>query len=195
MLFNSAKFLAPYFVEENENTRSQHGGRFSRYLTGEVVADSRSLQWKGLFVRRYRFARVVNRFLVPATPEPLISCTVAGSAEFQEREVGGAWLTRQIGPGHIFVTRSKTPYEVSHTSRAGENLEVVQVHVAVDEFLSAVEALYPGKSDEVELLDFSGHDEALANLCYACAEMVSEKTPGESGRVVARDAVIRHFPR
>ena len=30
--------------------------------------------------------------------------------------MGEVWLTRQIGPGHIFVTRSKTPYEVCHTS-------------------------------------------------------------------------------
>ena len=166
---------------------------FSRYLTGDVVADSRSLQWKGLFVRRYRFERAVNRFLLPATPEPLISCTIAGSAEFQEREVGGAWLTRQIGPGYIFVTRSRTPYEVSHTSPAGENLEVIQVHVAVDQFLSAVEAVYPGKTNEVEVIDFAGYDEALANLCYACAEMVSALTPGDSGRVAALTRLFATF--
>ena len=98
---------------------------FPRYTIGEVLADSASLQWKELFVRRYRFPKVVDRFLVPATPEPLISCTIAGSAEFRERGVGEAWLTRQIGPGHIFVTRSKTPYEVCHTSLVGEELEVV----------------------------------------------------------------------
>jgi hypothetical protein len=51
-------------------------------------------------VRRYRFPNVVDRFLVPATPEPLISCSLAGSAEFREREIGEAWLKRQIGPGH-----------------------------------------------------------------------------------------------
>ena len=54
------------------------------------------------------------------------SCVIAGSATFREREVGGAWLTRTIGRGHIFVTRSRTPYEVSHTSPAEEELEIVQ---------------------------------------------------------------------
>jgi hypothetical protein len=44
----------------------------------------------GLFVRRYRFARVVDRFLVPATAEPLIACVVGGSAQFRERDVGQA---------------------------------------------------------------------------------------------------------
>src|SRR5439155_13808074 len=77
---------------------------FPRYAAGGPLADSASLQWKGLFVRRYRLPRVVDRFLVPATPEPLISCGLAGSAEFREREIGGAWLTRQIGPGHTFLS-------------------------------------------------------------------------------------------
>jgi AraC family transcriptional regulator len=93
---------------------------FPRYAAGEVLADSASLQWPGLYVRRYRFPRVVDRFLVPATPEPLISCGLAGSAEFRERKLGETWVTRQIGPGDIFVTRSKTPYEVRHSSRVGE---------------------------------------------------------------------------
>jgi AraC family transcriptional regulator len=156
---------------------------FPRYAAGEVLADSASLRWNGLFVRRYRFPRVVDRFLVPATPEPLISCSLAGSAEFREREIGGAWLTRQIGRGHIFVTRSRTPYEVCHTSAAGEQLEIVQVHIAVGEFLSALEVVYPGKNDAVEVIDFSGRDEALAHLCFACAEILSARTPGKCGRV------------
>jgi hypothetical protein len=65
---------------------------FPRYAAGEVLADSASLQWPGLYVRRYRFPRVVDRFLVPATPEPLISCGLAGSAEFRERELGETWV-------------------------------------------------------------------------------------------------------
>ncbi len=156
---------------------------FSRYAAGEVLADSASLRWKGLFVRRYRSPRVADRFLVPATPEPLVSCGVAGLAEFLERDIGGAWLTRQIGPGDIFVTRSKIPYEVRFSSRPGEELEIIQVHIAVDQFLAALEAAYPGKTDQVEVLDFFGRDEALAHLCFVCAEMLSARTPGKSKRV------------
>ena len=79
---------------------------FLRYAQGDVVADSATLQWPGLYVRRFRFPRVVDRFLVPATAEPLISCVVRGMAEFQEREIGGTWLTRRLQRGDIFVTRS-----------------------------------------------------------------------------------------
>jgi hypothetical protein len=70
---------------------------FPRYLGGEVLADSATLKWPGLFVRRYRFPRVVDGFLVPATAEPMIACIIAGSVEFQEREIGGAWLPAACG--------------------------------------------------------------------------------------------------
>ena len=156
---------------------------FPRYAAGEVLADSASLHWKGLFVRRYRSPRVADRFLVPATPEPLISCGLCGSAEFLERDIGGAWLTRQIGPGHIFVTHSRTPYEVRFSSRAGEELEIIQVHIAVDEFRAALELVYPGKVDQVEVVDFFGRDEALTHSCFVCAEMLAARTPGKSRRV------------
>ena len=75
------------FVKTPERTTAEV---FPRYLGGEVLADSATLQWPGLFVRRYRFPRVANGFLVPATAEPMVACIVAGSAEFQEREIGGA---------------------------------------------------------------------------------------------------------
>jgi len=77
-----------------------------------VLADSAALKWPGLFVRRYRYSRVVDGFLVPATAEPLIACNIAGSAEFEEREIGGPWLPRRVRRGDLFVTRSTTPYEL-----------------------------------------------------------------------------------
>jgi len=92
---------------------------FPRYSSGAVLADSASLQWPGLFVRRSRFPRAVDRFLVPATPEPLMSCVLAGSAEFQERDLGGVWVPRQVRRGDIFVTGSKTPYELRWRSPFG----------------------------------------------------------------------------
>ena len=65
----------------------------------------------------------------------------------------------------------------------GQQLEIIQIHIAVDQFLAALEMAYPGKSDQVEVIDFSGRDEALAHLCFACAEMLSARTPGKCGRV------------
>ena len=171
-----------YVVSTPERTTA---AEFPRYSNGEVLADSASLRWAGLFVRRSRFPGFVDRFLVPATPEPLISCVLAGSAEFREGDVGQAWVRRKLRRGDIFVTRSKTPYELDWKSPVGDELDFIIVHLAVDQFLAALEAVYPGKADEVEVIDFFGRDEALAHLCFACAEMPSTRVPGKSERVTA----------
>ena len=157
---------------------------FPRYLRGEILADSESLGWLGLYVRRWRFSRVVDRLLVPATAEPHISCNIAGSAEFLERDPGGNWVTRQIRRGDSFVTRSRTPYEVSFRSPPGEALESISMHVAVEPFRTALEAVYPGGTDQVEVIDFFGRDAALNHMCATCAELLDARVRGNS-KVIA----------
>jgi hypothetical protein len=94
-------------------------------------------------------------------------------------------VRRQLRRGDIFVTRSKTPYELDWKSPGREELDFIIVHLALNQFLAALEAVYPGKADEVEVVDFFGGDEALAYLCFACAEMLSMRVPGKSQRVTA----------
>ncbi len=163
---------------------------FSRYMTGRVTADSAALHWPSLYVRCFRFPRVVDRFLVPATAEPHISCGIVGTAQFQEREREGTWIARHIRPGDLFITRSRTPYEVRLTSPSGQELQTVQVHVAVPPYRAALEAVYPGRADAVEIIDFFGRDEVLAHLCFACAEMLAESVPGSSRRVADMTKLI-----
>ena len=158
---------------------------FPRYLTGEVVADSVTLQWPALYARRWLHPRVVVRFLVPATPEPHISCTLRGTAEFRERDVGGAWITRKIQVGGLFVTRSRTPYEVGFQSPPSQELDNLSLHIAVEPFLAALEARYPGRADRVDVLDYFGHDEILWPICLTCAELLAARVPGKSPRIAA----------
>ena len=145
-----------------------------------VVADSAALQWSGLYARRFLFARVVDRFLVPATAEPLISCVLRGSGEFQEREIDGPWQTRKLQRGDIFITRASAPYEIRCKSPVGEELDFIVIHLELDRYLAALAAVHPGKTHEVEIIDFFGRDEALAHLCFACAELLSAKVRGNS---------------
>jgi AraC-like DNA-binding protein len=140
-----------------------------------VLADSAMLKWPGLFARRYRLPRVVDGFLVPATAEPLITCTLNRLAEFQERDVGGAWVPRQVRRGDIFVTGSTTPYELRWRSPLGAEMDVIHIHLAVDQCLAAFEMVYQDKARAVEVTDFFGRDETLAHL----AESISIQTLSE----------------
>ena len=163
---------------------------FPKYLAGEVIADSVELHWPGLYARRWRLPRVVDRLLVPATPEPHISCSLRGMAEFRERDVGGAWITRQIRGGDLFVTRSGTPYEVRLQSPPGEELENLSLHIAVEPFRAALEALYPGSADRVEVVDFFGRDEILWPICLTCAGLLAARVPGKSPRVATLTQLV-----
>jgi AraC family transcriptional regulator len=158
---------------------------YPRHLRSDLVADSMALRWPGLFARRYKHPRVVDRLLVPATPEPLIVCHLAGSAEFRERDLGQSWITHQLRRGDLFVTRSKVPYEVRFSSPRGEELDSISIHIAVDVFLSACRAPAAADADpeSIDVIDFFGRDEPLAHLCFACAEMLAERVPGKSERV------------
>ena len=144
------------------------------------MADSAPLHWPGLYVRRYRFPRVVDSYLVPATPEPLISCQLKGSAQFSERDVGQSWIVREVRDRDLFVTRSRTPYEVAFRSAAGEELEVIQIHIAIDHFRAALQEVHGSNADKAEVIDYFGRDEALAYFCFACAEMLDAKMAGKS---------------
>ncbi|EEF59946.1 transcriptional regulator, AraC family [Pedosphaera parvula Ellin514] len=180
-LFDSVSLMANKMTTPDRSTAAA----FPQYLAGEVVADSVALQWPGLYARRWRLPRVVDHFLVPATPEPHISCNLRGMAEFRERDVGGTWITRQIHGGDLFVTRSRTPYEVDFRSPPGEELDNLSIHIAVEPFLGALEARYPGKADHVQVVDYFGRDEILWPICLTCAELLAARVPGKSPLIAA----------
>jgi AraC family transcriptional regulator len=139
---------------------------FQRYIKGEVVADSATRAWPGLFVRRYRLPRVADGLLVPATAEPLIACVISGVAELQEREIGGTWLSRHLQRADVFVTRSKTPYELRWCSPLGSELDVIHIHLALDQCRSAFELVYKEKANAVDVIEFFGRDETLSQNAH-----------------------------
>jgi hypothetical protein len=135
---------------------------------------------------------VVDRFLVPGTPEPHISCNLRGVAEFRERDVGGAWITRQIHGDDMFVTRSRTPYEVDFQSPPGEELDNLSIHMAVDP--AALEARYPGRADRVEVVDYFDRDEILWPICLTCVELLAARA-GQIAPCRGADPTFRRAPR
>ncbi|MEK7949538.1 AraC family transcriptional regulator [Luteolibacter soli] len=163
---------------------------FPNYTSGRIVADSELLNWPGIFVRRLRFPRQVDRFLVPATPEPLFSCVLSGTAAFRERDAGQDWIERQLTPGDLFVTHSKEPYELTWSSPAGKEIDTIVMHFAVDRFLSVLDQLFPGKREEIEVIDFFGRDEVATPLFHALAGMLEQRVPGSSPRVSAIGALM-----
>ena len=120
-----------------------------------------------------------------ATAEPLIACTVAGSAEFEERETGGAWLRYRVRRGDLFVTRLEDPLRITLELTFGSGTGGLHIHLAVDQFTAALERVYGDKAADVEVTEFFGRDETLAHLCFACAELLSSGTAVSAKRIAA----------
>jgi hypothetical protein len=83
------------------------------------------------------------------------------------------------------VSPSNTPYEVRWLSPLGSELDVVHIHLATGQCRLAFELVYKERATSVEVIEFFGRDETLANLCFACVKMLSAQTAGTSKRVAA----------
>src|SRR5271166_569195 len=85
-----------------------------------TVGETRPVSRTGclLLVRRYRFPRVVDGFLVPATAEPLIACIIAGSAEFRNVRLAGPGYPAACGV-ETFSSPVEDPLRFSARIRQG----------------------------------------------------------------------------
>lgn len=99
--------------------------------------------------------------------------------------MGGAWIPRRIHAGELFVTHSRTPYEVRFQSLPGQEVENLSLHIAIAPFRAALNARYPGNADRMEVVDYFGRDEILWTICQTCAELLAARVPGQSPRVAA----------
>jgi len=123
----------------------------------------------------------------------LVTCQLNGSADFRERDVGKDWIVRQLRRGDSFVTRSRVPYEVSWRSPRGQELEVISIHIAMNPFLAALEAVYGEKANQAEVVDFFGRDRVLLHLCFACAEMLAGRLPVKSDSVASLTKLLATY--
>lgn len=76
------------------------------------------------------------------------------------------------------MTGPKTPYELRWRSPMGAEMNVIQIHLAVDQYIAGVKRVHQEEPSAIEVIDFYGLDETLAHLSFACAEMLSAQTPG-----------------
>lgn len=159
---------------------------FPRYVGGKLLADSATRQWPGFFVRRYRFPTAVDGFLVPATAEPLIACTsllVLQNSRNARLAVFGYPATCSAETSSSPDRR--TPYELRWRSPSGAELDVIHIHLALDQCRAVFETVYRDMATAVEVIEFFGQDETLAHLIFAGAKMLSTRTAGSSQSVAA----------
>ncbi len=64
-----------------------------RYVGGKCLKESRGDAWREIKAWIVSLPPNVDTLSLPAVSEPFLAWTTSGEADFQEREIGGPWIT------------------------------------------------------------------------------------------------------
>ncbi|MBN9415215.1 MAG: helix-turn-helix transcriptional regulator [Candidatus Eremiobacteraeota bacterium] len=132
------------------------------YFPGDLLFSGQGPAWQDLLVEIHVRPDQHEALLIPAVPEPQIVWTLEGQLVVEEREIGGTWLRSEVNAGDMFLTASRTPYEVRWQASGPTLPTVMAVYVGLPLLAEAAADLW-GEGAEVPVLrEFSAQrDEVL----------------------------------
>jgi AraC family transcriptional regulator len=89
-------------------------------------------------------------------PEPLIFWVYSGTAEIQERENEGPWITTTGEKGSLFLTTAGAPYDCRWKTLSAERFEIMVVLVSLPLMQSAFAEVFGRRAGSAKLRDISG---------------------------------------
>lgn len=147
--------LAPQTSAEALNT----------YLPGDLLFAGQGPAWQDLLVEIHARPDQEEPLFIPAVPEPQIVWNLQGKLVVEEREIGGSWLRSEVNAGDMFLTASRTPYEVRWKADAGAQSVVMAVFVGLPLLAEATADLWGDQAQVPNLREFSAQrDEVLVAL-------------------------------
>lgn len=119
-------------VSEPASRVSLSASMVSRRLEGSVSIARSDPKSKEVFAEILRHPPHQQTVLFPALGMPLLVWVMAGDVLIREREAGGAWTQLPVERGHIFLTTSGKPYELSWAAEGREEFVVMHVCLGID---------------------------------------------------------------
>jgi AraC family transcriptional regulator len=138
------------------------------YPPGQALTKSQGPAWQGVQMSVFSLSADEETFDMPAVSEPFIVWIVAGEAQTEERELGGAWVTTHIRPGSLFLTMAGAPYAFKWRRLSAEPLEVVLLVLGMPIFEAALQEVYGERAQEAHFRNVSGAEDAKLVALLAC---------------------------
>jgi AraC family transcriptional regulator len=133
--------------------------------TVQITSTSEGRAWRDLQVETIDLPSVEKGRIMSETKEPQIVWILAGNAQFEEREIGGRWLTTNINKGDFFLTAPGPLYEMRWKVTGPLPYQAMVVSLALPVFLRAMKDVFGKDAEAVSLRDISGFQDAfLASL-------------------------------
>ncbi|MBS2039585.1 helix-turn-helix domain-containing protein [bacterium] len=135
------------------------------YLPGEVLYSGQGPAWQNLLVEIHAQSDREEPLFMPAVPEPQIVWNLLGNLTLEEREIGGPWLRSEVKAGDMFLTASRTPYEVRWKAEGSDQAIVMAVYVGLPLLADSAKELWGQQAEIPALREFSAQrDEVLSAL-------------------------------
>ena len=176
-----------------ELTSAEH---LASYPPGDTVLQSQGPAWRDVQMSVFSLASAEEAFDMPAVSEPFIAWIVAGEAQTQEQEAGGALVASHIRPGSLFLTMAGAPYTFRWKRLSPGPLEVVLVLLGMPIFDAALQDLYGARAHEAHFRNRSGIDDAaLVRLLECLRSELGEPAPSALFVTSVAHAVAVHLAR
>lgn len=166
------------------------------YPPGQTLLTSAGPAWRDAQMSVFSLSAQEEAFDMPAVSEPFIVWVVAGEAETEEREVGGAWITSHIRPGSLFLTMAGAPYSFRWRRLSPEPLEVVLLLIGMPIFDAALQDVYCERMHDAHFRNMSGIEDQQLVALLACLrdELTASSASARFVRGMA-NAIAVHLAR
>lgn len=143
------------------DTTSAHG--LIRYVGGKCLKEGRGEAWREIKVWIVSLPSEVATLNLPAVSEPFLAWTMSGEADFQEREIGGPWITHRIGKGSLFLTSGGAPYDCRWKTVTAEPLQSMAVFIEFPLLQRAFEEIFGADAPNARLKEDSAFTDPALN--------------------------------
>jgi len=138
---------------------------FGAYLPGQAIEFDDQHAWRDVYVRILTHRTTTQSVLVPAVAEPLVVWILAGTANVEERVLGGEWKASIVNAGDFFLTTTTAPYEMRWQTIDCDAFQVMHLYLGLP-ILDAARRDVLGRSTvPLHLREVSGQrDPVLSSL-------------------------------
>lgn len=135
-----------------------------RFVGGKPLAVGRGDAWREITVWIVAPTMRSDAVRLPAVSEPFLAWTMSGEVDFQEREIGGQWITHRIRKGDFFLTFGGEPYDVRWEAVAPEPFQAMMAFVGMPLIDRALEEVFGDDAQFARLKDVSGFQDDVLSL-------------------------------
>lgn len=153
---NSDSTSLPRVVPESTSAEGME-----RYLGGKPLAVGRGDAWRDINAWIVAPPPTTDSVRLPAVSEPFLAWTISGEVDFQEREIGGSWITHRIRRGSFFLTFGGAPYDVKWKTVTAEPFEAMMVFVGLPLLRRAFDEVFGKDARYARLKDLSGFSDSV----------------------------------